>query len=124
MSDSLVSDIKAKFDEIQNLISNDNEAADNNLRSKITELDELIKSYESTQPTEDSIVDDINYALRNQSLSIEQREELLNTKVRQVEVASERNAQTKNMLTTFIIINVVVLLVLVGLIVMKVTGRK
>ena len=121
---SLVSDIKAKFEEVQTLINGDSESADDNLRSKIAELDELIKSYESNVPNEDSIIDDINYALRNQSLSIEEREELLNTKVRQVEVASERNVQTKNMLTVFVIINVVVLLVFISLIVMKSTGGK
>ena len=121
---SLVSDIKAKFEEVQTLINGDSESADDNLRSKIAELDELIKSYESNVPNEDSIIDDINYALRNQSLSIEEREELLNTKVRQVEVASERNVQTKNMLTVFVIINVVVLLVFIALIVMKSTGGK
>ena len=52
-------------------------------------------------------------------MTIEEREDLLNTKIRQIEMATERNSQTKNMLTVFIIINVVVLLVFVGLIVIK-----
>lgn len=121
---STVVQIKSKFEEIQNLINNDTEGEDNNLRGKFAELVELIKAYEEEDPTEDSIVDDINYALRNQSLSIEEREELLNTKLKQVEVASARNAQTKNMLTVFVVINVVVLLVFVTLIVMKANGRK
>ena len=67
---------------------------------------------------------EIDEILSQQNLSIEEREELLNTKIRQVELATERNGQTKNMLTVFTIINVVVLITFISLIVMKVTGSR
>jgi t-SNARE complex subunit (syntaxin) len=121
MSNNLVAEINTKLDEVQALI-NSNEPA--NLRAKMDDIKNLIQDYETSSPTEENIVNDINYALRNQNLSIEEREQLLNTKIRQVQLATERNGQTKNMLTMFIIINVVILISFVSLIVMKATGSK
>jgi hypothetical protein len=122
-SNDLVNKIKAMFDEVQALVDS-NEPTDDEIRGKIDEIKRLIQAYESSNPTEDSIINDINYALRDQDLSIEEREELLNTKIRQVELATERNGQTKNMLTVFTIINVVVLITFISLIVMKATGSR
>lgn len=120
----IVSQINEKIESIQSMI--DSRDSDNNkdIRNQMDELKEMLSTYETTNPTEDSVADDINFALSKQSMTIEEREELLNTKIRQIEVATERNAQTKNMLTVFIIINVVVLLVFVGLIVLKAKGNK
>ena len=120
----IVSQINEKIESIQAMI--DSRDSDNNkdIRNQMDELKELLSTYETTNPTEDSVADDINFALSKQSMTIEEREELLNTKIRQIEVATERNTQTKNMLTVFIIINVVVLLVFVGLIVLKAKGNK
>ena len=80
-------------------------------------------AYEATGPSDESILEDeLNYALRDQNLTLEKREELLNVKLKQIEIANQRNASKKNMLTVFIIINIVVVLVFVGLIVLKVTN--
>ena len=123
-NNNLVAEIKTKFDEIQALIDSNEPGTDNNLRGKIDEIKNMIQDYEASGPTEESIVNDINYALRNQNLSIEEREQLLNTKIRQVELSTERNGQTKNMLTVFIIINVVIIITFISLIVMKATGGE
>jgi hypothetical protein len=123
-SNDLVTQIKAMFDDVQALVDSNEPDADDEIRGKIDEIKSLIQTYESSNPTEDDIINDINYALRDQNLSIEEREELLNTKIRQVELATERNGQTKNMLTVFTIINVVVLITFISLIVMKVTGSR
>lgn len=123
-SNELITQIKAMFDDVQALVDSNEPDADDEIRGKINEIKTLIQTYESSNPTEDSIINDINYALRDQDLSIEEREELLNTKIRQVELATERNGQTKNMLTVFTIINVVVLITFISLIVMKATGSR
>jgi hypothetical protein len=123
-SNDLVTQISDMFDDVQTLVDSNEPDADDEIRGKIDEIKSLIQTYESSNPTEDDIINDINYALRDQNLSIEEREELLNTKIRQVELATERNGQTKNMLTVFTIINVVVLITFISLIVMKVTGSR
>lgn len=116
---SIVSAINYKMDMIQSMIDSTNTNENGTIRQQMDELKTLLKKYKKTNPTEATVADDINFALSNQSMTIEEREELLNTKIRQIEMATERNNQTKNMLTVFIIINVIVLLVFVGLIVMK-----
>ena len=116
---SIVSEINNKMNSIQSMIDSTETNENGEIRQQMEELKTLLKKYEETNPTEETISDDINFALSNQSMTIEEREELLNTKIRQIEMATERNNQTKNMLTIFIIINVIVLLVFVGLIVMK-----
>ena len=123
-SNDIVTQIKELFDDVQALVDSNEPDANDEISSKIDEIKILIQSYETSNPTEDSIINDINYALRDQDLSIEGREELLNTKIRQVELATKRNSKTKNMLTVFTIINVIVLIALISLIVMKVTGSK
>ena len=115
----MVSQINEKISSIQNMIDSTNTNENVDIRGQMDELKALLASYESTNPTEATVADDINFALSKQSMTIEEREDLLNTKIRQIEMATERNTQTKNMLTVFIIINVVVLLVFVGLIVLK-----
>lgn len=115
----MVTEINDKINSIQSMIDSTNTNENGNIRKQMEELKALLKNYEETNPTEATVADDINFALSNQSMTIEEREELLNTKIRQIEMATERNNQTKNMLTVFIIINVIVLLVFVGLIVMK-----
>lgn len=115
----MVSQINEKISSIQNMIDSTNTNQNVDIRGQMDELKALLASYESTNPTEATVADDINFALSKQSMTIEEREDLLNTKIRQIEMATERNSQTKNMLTVFIIINVVVLLVFVGLIVLK-----
>lgn len=116
---AMVSQINEKISSIQNMIDSTNTNKNVDIRGQMDELKALLASYESTNPTEATVADDINFALSKQSMTIEEREDLLNTKIRQIEMATERNSQTKNMLTVFIIINVVVLLVFVGLIVLK-----
>lgn len=116
---SIVSQINNKMISIQSMIDSTETNENGEIRQQMEELKTLLKKYEEIDPTEETIADDINFALSNQSMTIEEREELLNTKIRQIEMATERNNQTKNMLTVFIIINVIVLLVFVGLIVMK-----
>ena len=111
----MVSQINEKISSIQNMIDSTNTNENVDIRGQMDELKALLASYESTNPTEATVADDINFALSKQSMTIEEREDLLNTKIRQIEMATERNTQTKNMLTVFIIINVVVLLVFVGL---------
>jgi hypothetical protein len=123
-SNDIVTQINAMFDDVQSLVDSNEPDADDEIRGKIDEIKSVIQTYESSNPTEDSIMNDINYALRDQNLSIEEREELLNTKIRQAELATERNGQTKNMLTVFTIINVVVLITFISLLVMKVTGSR
>ena len=115
----MVTQINDKISSIQNMIDSTNTNKNVDIRGQMDELKALLASYESTNPTEATVADDINFALSKQSMTIEEREDLLNTKIRQIEMATERNSQTKNMLTVFIIINVVVLLVFVGLIVLK-----
>jgi hypothetical protein len=114
-----VSQINDKISSIQNMIDSTNTNENADIRGQMDELKALLANYEANNPTEETVADDINFALSQQSMTIEEREELLNTKIRQIEMATERNSQTKNMLTVFIIINVVVLLVFVGLIVLK-----
>lgn len=116
---AMVSQINEKISSIQNMIDSTNTNENVDIRGQMDELKALLASYDATNPTEDTVADDINFALSKQSMTIEEREDLLNTKIRQIEMATERNTQTKNMLTVFIIINVVVLLVFVGLIVLK-----
>ena len=115
----MVTEINEKINSIQNMIDSTETNENANIRNHIDELKALLATYESADPTEETVADDINFALSKQSMTIEEREDLLNTKIRQIEMATERNSQTKNMLTVFIIINVVVLLVFVGLIVIK-----
>ena len=115
----IVSQINDKISSIQNMIDSTNTNENQDIRGQMDELKALLESYESSNPTEATVADDINFALSKQSMTIEERENLLNTKIRQIEMATERNSQTKNMLTVFIIINVIVLLVFVGLIVIK-----
>ena len=115
----MVTEINDKINSIQNMIDSTNTNENVNIRGQMDELKALLASYETVYPTEDTVADDINFALNKQSMTIEEREDLLNTKIRQIEMATERNTQTKNMLTVFIIINIVVLLVFVGLIVLK-----
>lgn len=114
-----VSQINDKISSIQNMIDSTNTNENTDIRGQMDELKALLANYEATNPTQETVANDINFALSQQSMTIEEREELLNTKIRQIEMATERNSQTKNMLTVFIIINVVVLLVFVGLIVLK-----
>jgi len=97
-----------------------NTASDSVLESKLQALKDLLDSYQDTGLTEDSITTDINFALSKQSLTLEERKELLNTKTRQIEIATHRNIHTKNMLTVFIIINIVIVLIFVGLLILKV----
>lgn len=116
----IVSEINEKITNIQSMIETRSTNENVDIRRQMDELKALLKTYEDSNPTENSVgLNDINFALSKQSMTIEEREELLNTKIRQIEMAKERNGQTKNMLTTFIIINVVVLLVFIGLIVIK-----
>lgn len=115
----IVSEINNKMESIQSMIESTETNENGEIRQQMEELKSLLKNYERTNPTEATVADDINFALSNQSMTIEEREELLNTKIRQIEMATKRNNQTTNMLTVFIIINVIVLLVFVGLIVMK-----
>jgi archaellum component FlaC len=115
----MVTQINDKISSIQDMIDSTETNENANIRNHIDELKALLATYESADPTEETVADDINFALSKQSMTIEEREDLLNTKIRQIEMATERNSQTKNMLTVFIIINVVVLLVFVGLIVIK-----
>lgn len=121
-SNDTVSEIKTELDELEVLI--ESSASNNEIEDKISEIKNLLETYESSNPTEESIVSDINHALNDQDLSIEEREELLNTKIKQVEVATDRNTHTKNMLTLFIICNVIILITFISLIVMKATGNK
>lgn len=116
---AMVNQINDKISSIQNMIDSTNTNENADIRGQMDELKALLASYDARNPTEDTVADDINFALSKQSMTIEEREDLLNTKIRQIEMATERNSQTKNMLTVFIIINVVVLLVFVGLIVLK-----
>lgn len=117
---NIVNEINEKMSSIQIMIENRNTNENVDIRGQMDELKALLKTYEDATPTENSVgLNDINFALSKQSMTIEEREELLNTKIRQIEMATERNGQTKNMLTIFIIINVVVLLVFIGLIILK-----
>lgn len=117
--EAMVTQINDKISSIQNMIDSTNTNENVDIREQMDELKALLASYDATNPTEDTVADDINFALSKQSMTIEEREDLLNTKIRQIEMATERNTQTKNMLTVFIIINIVVLLVFIGLIVLK-----
>jgi hypothetical protein len=121
-SNSIISQIESKLAAMQQSINSNNDNTPD-LQTQMDELKALLQSYENSDPNDASIVDDLNFALNKQSLTIEEREELLNTKIKQIDIATQRNAQTKNMLTVFIIINVIVLLVFVSLIVMKATGK-
>ena len=118
-TNDLTAQINEKIDSIQNMIDSRDTNENTEIRGQMDELKALLASYDLANPTEATVADDINFALSQQSMTIEEREDLLNTKIRQIEMATERNSQTKNMLTVFIIINVVVLLVFVGLIVLK-----
>ena len=120
-STSIVSEINDKITDIQYMIETRNTNENVDIRGHMDELKALLKTYEEeTTPTENSVgLNDINFALSKQSMTLDEREELLNTKIRQIEMATERNGQTKNMLTIFIIINVVVLLIFIGLIILK-----
>ena len=116
---AIVTQINDKISSIQSMIDSTTTNENADIRGQMDELKALLANYEENNPTEETVADDINFALSQQSMTIEEREDLLNTKIRQIEMATERNSQTKNMLTVFIIINVVVLLVFVGLIVLK-----
>jgi hypothetical protein len=117
---AIVNEINEKISSIQIMIENRNTNENVDIRAQMDELKGLLKTYEETNPTETSVgLNDINFALSKQSMTIEEREELLNTKTRQIEMATERNGQTKNMLTLFIIINIAVLLIFIGLIIVK-----
>jgi len=116
----IVTQINDKISSIQSMIDSTTTNENADIRGQMDELKALLANYEEeTNQTEETVADDMNFALSQQSMTIEEREDLLNTKIRQIEMATERNSQTKNMLTVFIIINVVVLLVFVGLIVLK-----
>ena len=114
-----VKNINAKISSIQTMIDGRDSDYNIDIRESLDELRELLKEYNNASPTENDVADDLNFALSKQSMTIEEREELLNTKLRQIDMSSERNTQTKNMLTVFIIINIVVLLAFIGLIVLK-----
>ena len=94
-SNDIVTQIKELFDDVQALVDSNEPDANDEISSKIDEIKILIQSYETSNPTEDSIINDINYALRDQDLSIEGREELLNTKIRQVELATKEIVKQK-----------------------------
>ena len=114
-----VKNINAKISSIQTMIDGRDSDYNIDIRESLDELRALLKEYNNASPTENDVADDLNFALSKQSMTIEEREELLNTKLRQIDMSSERNTQTKNMLTVFIIINIVVLLAFIGLIVLK-----
>jgi len=117
---AIVNEINEKISSIQTMIENRNTNENVDIREQMDELKGLLKTYEETNPTGTSVgLNDINFALSKQHMTIEEREELLNTKTRQIEMATKRNSQTKNMLTLFIIINIAVLLVFIGLIIVK-----
>ena len=116
---AIVTQINDKISSIQSMIDSTTTNKNADIRGQMDELKALLANYEESNQTEETVADDMNFALSQQSMTIEEREDLLNTKIRQIEMATERNSQTKNMLTVFIIINVVVLLVFVGLIVLK-----
>lgn len=118
-TNDLTAQINDKISSIQTMIDSRDTNENTEIRGQMDELKALLATYDLANPTEATVADDINFALSQQSMTIEEREDLLNTKIRQIEMATERNSQTKNMLTVFIIINVVVLLVFVGLIVLK-----
>ena len=115
----IVNQIDAKITSIQEMIDEKDTQNNTDIRDGMDELRELLEKYDLASPTENNVADDLNFALSKQSMTIEEREELLNTKLRQIDMATERNSQTKNMLAIFIIINIVVLLAFIGLIIMK-----
>ena len=117
---NIVNEINDKITDIQSLIETRNTNENVDIRGNMDELKALLEIYKETNPTETSVgLNDINFALSKQSMTIEEREELLNTKIRQIEMATKRNDRTKNMLTIFIIINIAVLLIFIGLIIVK-----
>ena len=85
------------------------------------ELKKLQRSYSTKLEANQQTLQNknINYTLRDQNLSLEQRENILNTRMKQLEIANERNSRKKIMLTIFISINVVVILLLVILLSVK-----
>ena len=115
----IVNRINDKIASLQEMIDSTDTSHNISIRDGLDELRELLEEYDTTSPTENDVADDLNFALSKQSMTIEEREELLNTKLRQIDMATKRNSQTKNMLTIFIIINIVVLLAFIGLIIMK-----
>jgi hypothetical protein len=114
--------IEQLLQQIQSTIAT--EDPDQKLQGLFDDLKAAMADYEAEAPTDESIVEnDINYALNDQNLTISQREKLLKTKLRQIELAQERNESKKGMLIGMIIINIVVLLIFISLIVLKATGR-
>ena len=118
-SSDLKNQIDTLFISIQEMIDGTNTSNNASIRDSLDKLRDLLEEYNLASPTENNVANNLNFALSKQSMTIEEREELLNTKLRQIEIATERNSQTTNMLTIFIIINIVVLLTFIGLIIMK-----
>jgi hypothetical protein len=118
-SSNLKNQIDTLFISLQEMIDDTNTSNNASIRDSLDKLRDLLEEYNLASPTENNVANNLNFALSKQSMTIEEREELLNTKLRQIEIATERNSQTTNMLTIFIIINIVVLLTFIGLIIMK-----
>ena len=86
--------IEQLLQQIQSTIAT--EDPDQKLQGLFDDLKAAMADYEAEAPTDESIVEnDINYALNDQNLTIGQREQLLKTKLRQIELAQERNESKK-----------------------------
>ena len=106
----LLSNINAQISLIQDMIDSD---STDGIPAAMDTLKGFLSDYEASGVTEDTVANDLNFALSQQSMTIEEREKLLDTKTKQIEVSTVRNTQTQNMLTVFIIINIIVILVFI-----------
>ena len=116
---SRINELLSNIDEL--LKGDKNSLTGSQLQKDFTELKGLHQEYQNqiSEDTQTLPNKDINYTLRDQNLTLDQREKLLNTKMKQIKIANDRNVAKKNMLTIFIIINVVVILLLIVLLSLK-----
>ena len=75
--EAMVAQINDKISSIQNMINSTNTNENVDIREQMDELKALLASYDATNPTEDTVADDINFALSKQSMTIEEKRRII-----------------------------------------------
>lgn len=114
--------IQNLFNEIQNSINNNDDPTQVN--TKMTELKSLLTTFAKENNQEYPLTNSTEQLERNlvnsQNMSIQQKNMMLDTKLKQIELINQRNENKKFILTFLIILNVLIVVIFITLIVVKI----
>ena len=96
---------ESKLQQIQHALTENNEQTEN-----------LIKSNEAALAQKGKLIEDKNSRISKQQTLIQERNDILNSRKRQIEMGLEKNIYKRNLMYFLIFVNIIVILVLVGLI--------